>query len=108
VSSGNCGDSTSITNVRVIVVVTGVTVLTGIGNSGNLDEEPKVCDVLDSIKRDHFCRLGVASGGKGSLIAVLRERWVRVDIPPQLLIDFITKRNKQKEGNLGKSITKQL
>ena len=72
-SSDNCKGSTSVVDVLVIVGATGVTILTSIGDFGNSDEELEVCHVLDSVKRDCFCWLGVASGDKGGLLVVLRE-----------------------------------
>jgi len=75
VSSGNYKGSTSVADKPVIVGVTGFIVHTGIGDSGKSHEEPEVCDVLDSVKRDCFHRLGVASRGKGGLLVVLCERW---------------------------------
>ena len=71
VSSGNCETFSSVTDVPEIVGVTGVSVLTEMGESSNLDEEPEVLDVLDSVKRDHFHLIGVASGGKGGFLSVL-------------------------------------
>jgi len=50
VSSGNCKGSTSVIDVLVIVGLNGVTILIGIGDSSNSDEEPEVFDVLDLVK----------------------------------------------------------
>ena len=101
-SSGNCETFPSETNVPEMVRVTRVSVLIEMDDSGNSDEEPGVLDVLDSVKRDHFDRIGVASGGKGSLLVVLRvfsaNDRVRVDVPPRLLINFIIKKEINKKG----------
>ena len=74
-SLGNCETSYSRTDVPKIVGVTRVFVLTEIDYSGNSDEEVGVLDVLDSVKRDHFARIGVALGGKGNFLTVLYKRW---------------------------------
>lgn len=73
VSSSNCETSSSVTDVPEIFGVTGVLVLTGMSDYGNLDEERGVLDVLDSVKWYCFDRIGVASGGKGGLLVVLCE-----------------------------------
>ena len=72
-SSGNCETYSSGTDVPEIVGVTGVSILTKIDDSGNSDEELGVLNILDSVKRDRFVRIGVASGGKGGFLVVLRE-----------------------------------
>ena len=73
-SSSNFETYSSETDGKEIVGVTRVYVLTEIDDSGNSDEELGVIDVLDSVKRDSFARIGVNSGGKGGLLVVLRER----------------------------------
>ena len=77
-SSGNCETSSSGTDVPKIVGVTRVSVHTEIDDSGNSDEELGVLDVLDSIKRDRFIQIGVASRGKGSFITVVHKLWDKV------------------------------
>ena len=72
-SSGNCGDSTSVIDVPITVGVTGVTVLTVIGVSGNSNEEEEVYEAMDSVRQDRFDWIGVASGGKGGLLTVLHK-----------------------------------
>ena len=72
-SLGNYETSSSETDVPEIVGLTGVSVLTKIDDLGNSDEELGVLDVLDSVKRDRFDWIGVASGGKGGLLIVLCE-----------------------------------
>ena len=70
-SSSNCETSSSGMDVPEIAGVTEVSVLTRIDDSGTSYEELGVLDVLDSVKRDHFVRIGVASGGKGRLLTIL-------------------------------------
>ena len=53
-SSGNYKGANSVADKPVIVGVTGITVLIGIGDFGKSDEELEVCDVLDLVKRDRF------------------------------------------------------
>lgn len=72
-SLGNCETYSSGMDVPKIAGVIGVSVLTEIDDSSNSDEELGVLDVLDSVKRDRFSRIGVASGGKVGLLTVLRE-----------------------------------
>jgi len=72
-SSGNCEISPSEMDVPKMVGVTGVSVLAEIDDSGNLDEELVVLDVQDSVKRDCFDRIGIASGSKGGFLAILYE-----------------------------------
>ena len=72
-SSCHYGTSSVEARIPEMVGVTGVSVLTEIDDSGNSDEELGVLDVLDSVKRDRFNRIGVALGRKGGLLVVLHE-----------------------------------
>ena len=72
-SSGNCETYSSEMDVPEMVGVTGVSVLTEIDDSGNSNELLGVLDVLELVKRDRFSRIGVASRGEGSLLAIVCE-----------------------------------
>lgn len=104
VSLGNCGDSTSVTDVRVTVGVTGVTIFTNIGVSGHSDEEPEACEVLDQVKWDLFNHIGVASAGKGGLLATLYERQGKGWFSSTIVDWFYYKKEINKRGKLGEKV----
>lgn len=72
-SSGDSETSSLETDVPKMVGVTRVSVLTQIDDSRNSTEQLGVLDILDSVRRDRFDRIGVASSGNGNLLTVLRE-----------------------------------
>lgn len=73
-SSGNCETYPSKMNVPEMVGVIGVSVLTEINDSSNSDEELGFLDVLDSVRRDCFDRIGEDSGGKEGFLTTLHEK----------------------------------